>query len=194
MNAFASAVARPITAQGSDKSHYFYIAKTVLSAGTSVLEPLILNQTLKREKTVSSEERRIIVFQDALRQGISFGISTLTFVGGGLLAGTVLKHHQDRGVIGLISGMVVEKFLGKLLLKPLLTSKLTAWWHTHYPESQYHAPKPPVTGSEVSFSSPSSALLQAPQASPSLVYPETVLKRRPVTDAMAGGFPQPLTL
>lgn len=160
-----------------DKSHYFYIAKTVLGAGTSVLEPIILNKTLKREKSVSSEERRIIVFQDALRQGISFAISTLTFVGGGILTRTLLKHHKDRGVIGLISGMVMEKFVGKLFLKPILTTKLTAWWHARYPDTALKMP-PSMPASTQAF------------YAPALLAPSQTFQHVPVTQAqfVVGGL------
>lgn len=163
----------------------FYVAKTILEAGTSVLAPLALDRTLRHEPNVSEAERNIIVFQEALRQVSSFVVDTATFVGGGVMTNVILKNHPNKAMLGLINGLIMEKVLGKLVIRPYLISKLTNWWHQHHPTPQLSNTHDPQAGCSPLVGSPlrnvPSSPMPAASLSPFTLSPQELMLKTPKT-------------
>lgn len=120
-------------------------------AGMAVFSPILLNREYKR-KGRPDRERRMLVFQEAVSQGINLLVHWASFLGLRALARKAFlkafpelarEQHAAALVAALTIAANVGSFLGMSFLRPVISAKiLNRWANRKAAEMQIEPPVP----------------------------------------------------
>lgn len=94
---------------------------------TCVVTPLVADLQFRRAG-VPTRERKMLVFQEVVRQGISGVIGLSTYYGGMLLTGHLFKGADTRKTLAQIIGGTAMSFVGYGFIRPMVSSEIIARW------------------------------------------------------------------
>lgn len=93
----------------------------------AILTPIVTNYQLKKSG-VTTEQRKLLVKNETVRQAVSAGIHFLTYYGGVLLAGRIFKNKAaQKPLMELLTGVLFST-IGHGVIRPMLTNGLLVQW------------------------------------------------------------------
>ena len=101
---------------------------------SAILTPIVTNYQLRRSG-MADKERQLLVKNETMRQIVSASIHFVTYYGGVLLAGSLLKNkNAEKPVLELLSGIFFST-IGHGIFRPILTNTLLVRWLNNDPAS-----------------------------------------------------------
>lgn len=109
------------------QTRFFFWFNGLAPIATCVVTPIVTNWQFK-QSGLSAPERRPLVYQDAVRQGVSAVIGLITYFGGAWLTGKFIKNtNHNKSLLQLLGGTVLS-FVGYGVIRPMISSDIVARW------------------------------------------------------------------
>lgn len=123
------------------QTRFVYLFNGLAPIATSVATPIVTYLQLRR-KPLSESQRKLLLIQEVARQMVSCSIGLISYFGGAMLTGRLVKNAARKSLAQIVGGTLIS-FLGYGFVRPMISTELLVRWMQQHADLRPEAATPP---------------------------------------------------